>query len=142
MKIYNILLAFSEASSLSWIGIRSWTGEICSYPELTSQQVNLCRRNNIIAPAIKNAAKVTTSACFESMSDTLWGCNGIKSFDSKLFPKNNPNSNNQLKKAHIFMLLLPVISRIRSKNFAKWAQLIARISTQNSSLSNSRTSLL
>ncbi|CAG5113632.1 Oidioi.mRNA.OKI2018_I69.chr2.g7722.t1.cds [Oikopleura dioica] len=85
MKISGIILAFTEASSLSWIGIRSWTGDICAYSGLTSQQANLCRRNKFIAPAIKNAAQIATSACFDSMSDTLWGCNGIKTL-----PKEQP----------------------------------------------------
>jgi len=85
MKIFNVLFAFSEASSLSWIGLRSWTGDICSFSGLTSQQANLCRRSSFVAPAIKSAAETATDACLNSMSDTLWGCNGIKSL-----PKEQP----------------------------------------------------
>ena len=85
MKISNILFAFTEASSLSWIGLRSWTGDICSFRGLTTQQARLCRQNEFIAPAIKSAAEIATEACVNSMSDTLWGCNGIKSL-----PKEQP----------------------------------------------------
>ena len=85
MKIFNLFFAFSEASSLSWIGLRSWTGDICTFSGLTSQQSNLCRKSSFIAPAIKSAAEIATAACLDSMSDTLWGCNGVKTL-----PKEQP----------------------------------------------------